>query len=891
MPSYGYRQNYSDLFFTPTYNQPVAPIDLEQLATSYDTLQKRHDTAVTTLSAYKTALSELDLNPAESEYINNLATELDRSLVDNANYNNLGFGLNALIKQYGDIMSNQGLRGRLDAQRDWKAFNTAIDENNTLSADTKQYLKENNKYNYTPSFDENGREIKGSTWQPTINPVNTVSHSSIVALAVQMAAEEEGKGNQVRFLDANGNITTDPSKAVDGEVYSNTTSSWKRLTKEKINQALQTVLSDSSIAESLDQDYRVALWKKQKEGSNPLVEDANGIALTKDEYIQKSLEGGVNAATYDKVQTTVDYSNLAKAKVSYAQGNLRANDITGFGGLLSDNIDGSLSGYAQPMEIEYQLGNELSAAKEGAMSNIVSLLGENLTGKDLMEFISRIEKADDTELDNIYNDVLQQIPEQNRERFTNRYKQFKRDLVNARINYESQFEGLSADQRSVADFAIRAGAGTGFTKGASKYDDDILLIVDSIFGNNGEYMDIEVGDDKNYNNLKYLLGDNFESGTKNNGTKYYRLYKKDYNKIGLFAKAADITDERGWFMRTFGGDAIKAFVYDKNGNIVNLERNIQPEFSKYPSFQSTYNYSKTDRLKDINNIIKSAQKTMNETTNITRNVLTGNVLTGRISGKDYAAYQKYQQGYLKIDDYDKIVDKDIMPELKRVASTFDASQGDMWAVNDDDTRSTRIVSAKERQDIQKTYNNALNHNAQSIQYQVVDNGITGPAIDISYPVYDNDGKVTDKRQHFVTTALNDPILEQIGNSSTYRNNKRLTQLGLTGKTHTLINDGDIAGFGTNTLQGLSENMFTYNIDGNQVATLTKAEANRLMQAIDNYFNLRYRITSNDIANMNQADATAFTNTLIDIATKIAAASKGVYTPQQILEKLRNDFVQ
>lgn len=880
MPSYGYRQNYSDLFFTPTYNQAVAPIDLKELATSYDTLQKRHDTAVTTLSAYKTALSELDLNPAESEYINNLATELDRSLVDNANYNNLGFGLNALIKQYGDIMSNQGLRGRLDAQRDWKAFNTAIDENNTLSADTKQYLKENNKYNYTPSFDENGREIKGSTWQPTINPVNSISHSSIVALAVKMAAEEEGQGNQVRFIDANGNITTDPSKAVDGEVYSNTTSSWKRLTKEKINQALQTVLSDSSVAESLDQDYRVALWKRQKDGTNPLVEDANGILLSKEQFINNALEGGINAAIYNNVKTITDYSNLAKAKESFAKRAMMTNDIGTANNYF--NSDGTLSGLSKPTEVEYQLGSDLSIAKQNALNNIVGLLGGNLEDKSLIDFINQIEKADSSKLDEIYNKVIQQVPEQNRERFTNTYKQFKRDYLNTRTNYESLFEGLSEDKRNVADFTLRAKNGLGFNKGASKYDDDILEAINTLFGDNGEYVDIEATSEKNYNNLKYLYGDKFDNGVNERGNHYFRLYKKDYNKIVDFAKGLNITDDRGpvqRFFRTFFGPKLMIGVYDKDGNTIVRNGN---DFA---------NYSNLKGLTLINDIIKNAEKESSNATDLTKNVITSNIVTGRVSGKDFDAYRKYQQGLITLDDYDKIVDKDILPELDRITSTFDASQGRMFAVGKDDNLSKEIISPKDRQDIQKDYNKAYNHDSKNIKIKVIDNGLYGPLLDISYPIYNEDGKVTGDRGHFATTAINDPILQEIANSTSYKNNKKLIQLGLTGKQYTLVNNGDIAGFGTNSLRGISQDMFEYSIDGQPVTTLNKGQANKLMQAFDNYFNLRYRVTSEDINNMDSVKAAAFKNTLLDIASKISAATNNLYTTEQILVKFRNDFLQ
>ena len=297
MPSYGYRQNYSDLFFTPTYNQPVAPIDLEQLATSYDTLQKRHDTAVTTLSNYKEALSELDLNPAESEYINNLATELDRSLVDNANYNNLGFGLNALMKQYGDVMSNQGLRGRLDAQKNYKAYLSNLEANKTLDEDTKAYYREHNKYYYNPQFDEQGREIKGAEWQPIERETDTVNTAALMIQAMQMAAKDSGGGEWTTNIDA----------SADGMPYYKTHGTYEKLTKEKLKAAYETVIANTPGAmASLEQDYKVQNWKYDKNGDIGVgpTTDEKGVKLNFKQYLDKRFDGFYQSATYTKYTNT-----------------------------------------------------------------------------------------------------------------------------------------------------------------------------------------------------------------------------------------------------------------------------------------------------------------------------------------------------------------------------------------------------------------------------------------------------------------------------------------------------------------------------------------------------------------------------------------------------------
>ena len=882
---YGYGQNYANMFFTPTYNEAAVPIDLKELATSYDTLQQRHDLAIQTASAYKQALAKLDLNEAESAFLDQQVNKLDSAIAENTNYNNAGFALNDIISEYGDIMSNQGLLGRLDAQKQYKAFQTTVDSNDTLSADTKQYLKENNPYSYVPEFDAQGRELRGKAWTPTINPVNTISHAEIVAQAVQMAAKDSGKGNQVRFLDANGNVTTDPQKAVDGEIYNNTTTSWERLSEDKIRAALQTILSDSAVAESLDQDYRVALWKKAKDGSNPLVEDANGVTLDKSQYIEQSLKGGIKAALYNNVQTTVDYSNLAEARKSFAAnyGKASSGDSPKM-----FSIDGSLIGYTQPIDIEYKLGAELANAKTNASSALVSLLGSNLTGENLMNFIAEIDSADDTKLDEIFNRVLATIPDQNKEAFTNSYRKAKRDFINAKINYESQFEGLDEDKRNVADFVARTESGNGFIKGKSKYDDDIIQIVDNIFGETGEYIDLVVSSDKNYNNLRYLLGDEFEHGTNEEGKHYYRLNKKDYNKIGKFAKGINITDERTYWSSILPIEPVNVVVYDKNKNP--LGGNQQSVGSSITGFVPVQNnISNKDRLQGILNIISNANK---DVSNIYSGIVTipsSNVNTGRYSGKDYIAYNQYQNGFIKIDDYDKIVDKDIVPEMNRILSSFDPAQGKMWIVDENGTKLKEVTSAAERQEYGNNLRLAYNHKADNVVPSVVDNEGTGPALMFAYPVYNGKDKVTEERQYFITTAIKDPVLDEIRNSSQYQNNRLLTQLGFTKVNHTLLNDNDIAGFAANSLQAIDNNTFEYKIGGETVNVLTKADANKLMQKINYYLTLRDNITSTDISAMTQADAAALTNTLADVAQSISTATRGLYPPMQILQILYNDM--
>lgn len=485
MPSYGYRQNYSDLFFTPTYNQPVAPIDLEQLATSYDTLQKRHDTAVTTLSAYKTALAELDLNPAESEYVNNLAAGLDKSLTDNANYNNLGFGLNALIKQYGDVMSNQGLRGRLDAQKNYKAYLSNLEANKTLDEDTKAYYREHNKYYYNPQFDEQGREIKGTEWQPIERETDTVNTAALMIQAMQMAAKDSGGGDTVYFKDANGQWTTNIDASADGMPYYKTHGTYEKLTKEKLKAAYETVIANTPGAmASLEQDYKVQNWKYDKNGDIGVgpTTDEKGVKLNFKQYLDKRFDGFYQSATYTKYTNTFTPLTGLSLEAKLAQQAAKANAAGGdgdFANMIANMTNVTPGGYYVKRD----------QALQGAIGQRSASLERLNSFAKAAGFDFDVSKADDSfnRISKYYKDNKQAIPDE----LYDAYQTYTNS-----VNKISQIipEGIGDDYTQRLEFvsSLNIGADLSTLKDANgnlnKYVQQYSNYINKAYGNSDEFV-------------------------------------------------------------------------------------------------------------------------------------------------------------------------------------------------------------------------------------------------------------------------------------------------------------------------------------------------------------------------------------------------------------------
>lgn len=98
--------------------------------------------------------------------------------------------------------------------------------------------------------------------------------NQILNQALQWAAKEQGGGSQTRWLDANGKVTDDITKSVTGEIYSHTKGDWQRLSKAKLAEAVKAVIENTPGAKaSLEQDYKIAKWKYDQNGSNPDITD------------------------------------------------------------------------------------------------------------------------------------------------------------------------------------------------------------------------------------------------------------------------------------------------------------------------------------------------------------------------------------------------------------------------------------------------------------------------------------------------------------------------------------------------------------------------------------------------------------------------------------------
>lgn len=307
-------------FYTPTFRQQVNPIDLNVLAKTYNTLEQGHQQAIQTKSQIDAQLAQLDLNEAEDAWRQEQLNKVRNALTENMQYGNAYSSLDDIVGTYGDITSSPGMIGRLRAQQDYKTYMNNLDKRNDLSEDYKNYYRAVNKYNYQDITDKNGNVVGGTKWTPTDREVSEVPMNQILNQALQWAAKEQGGGSQTRWLDASGKVTDDITKSVTGEIYSHSKGQWQRLSKAKLAEAVKAVIENTPGAKaSLDQDYKIAKWKYDQNGSNPDITDKNGILLTPEQYLAKRIDPFYNAATFYNQTSDTTYGAAWKAQLALAQ--------------------------------------------------------------------------------------------------------------------------------------------------------------------------------------------------------------------------------------------------------------------------------------------------------------------------------------------------------------------------------------------------------------------------------------------------------------------------------------------------------------------------------------------------------------------------------------------
>lgn len=378
----------------------VAPSNLSILGNTYNTLEQGHQKAIAAAAELETAMANLDLNEAESEWRQQKIAEIRKTIDDNTVYGNSYSALDNIVKKSGQLSSDAGMIGRLQAQKDYKTYLDNLNKRTDLPESDKEYFREVNKYYYQDKYNQNGQVIGGTKWTPIDQEVAAPKMNDMMVRALQIAAKDAGGNNRIYYKDASGNYTTNESLSEDGLPYINKSGKYEKLTKEKIRAAMDAVIANTPGAiEGINQDYKIAKWRHNKNsnyGSILVIDettDAKGLPLNRDQYLEKRITGFYQSASYNHY-----YENITPLAGMSISANKEKNKATkGLGGGEATNAIFNATN-TTPGGFYVNRNNTLSSvvaeykAATSMLNGEANRLGIKITSTDVADVYNKIEE-------------------------------------------------------------------------------------------------------------------------------------------------------------------------------------------------------------------------------------------------------------------------------------------------------------------------------------------------------------------------------------------------------------------------------------------------------------------------------------------------------------------
>ena len=819
----------------------VPSIDLNTLGKTYDTLEQGHKEAVKAASDLEVTMANLDLNEAENEWRQQKINEIKQTVEDNTIYGNSYAALDDIITKTGNLMSDQGMIGRLQAQKDYKAFRTKIESDNTLPQDYKDYYLENNPYHYEDKYDKNGNVVGGTKWTPNNSPTAIVPLSKLIAQGISIAAKESGGGNVTRWIDKYGNITQDPSQAFNGEVFNTTTNQWERLSREKIWQGIKSMINSTPGAiESLKQDYDVAKWKHEKavkaNKNKPFesdITDSNGIYLSEEQYLYKRVDPAVQAASYYNSINKTTYGN---GLATYQAARAKSEEIVAIERLRM--TEASMSGRNTPVEINVNQGAEFMSTKNMAKNNIKSLY-KQITGKNLF--------------------IPDNITISNMEQLLDKYNVSVADRQEIRADVKAYNEAqanLSAFTANMTDkdkanflFASRMKSGgeiISSTNGGSKYDDMLINSTNKLYGKNGQTLVITLKEEmlQNINNI--IDSGQYDSyhklGIKQDGNKII-IPKSSMYVIPMIASIIDKAESRinTLLAGPFNAGTMNIDVLDQNGKSIYGNNKFVQSGPYYNTMKTTDDIQQVSNSSTIRQIAKIYNDGIEENDKLYKkykiNPTTITVSSLNLDGNNFTEatlLAQYNKGFITKEQYE--TNKKYFNEsFENLVKSHNFSQNQMYMSEGDGTRKL-VVSSNERFNYGAEIRQAVKDGRATFNPTIVAGSydpLTGAPIagyNITILSKDEDDK---SKTFYIPGMINETASKIMMKDPYVQAFNSIAIIGGTRTTRMLTDNNTNPRLGTMSITGLGNNMYKVNFDGIE-QTIKQKDAVALTTAINDY---------------------------------------------------------
>lgn len=836
----------------------VPGVDLNILGKTFDTLEQGHKEAVKTASDLKVTLANIPLNEAENEWRQRKVNEIQQTIDDNTVFGNSYAALDDLILKSGNLMADQGMIGRIQAQKDFKEFETRVLNDNSLPQNYKEYFLEKNPYHYEDKYDDKGNLIGGTKWKPTVSPTNVIPINQLIAQAISLAAKEHGGGTTTRWLDANGKVTTNPMKAFDGEIFNSTTNEWDRLSKEKIWQAFKGLVNTTpGAAESIQQDYDVAVWEHNKavkaNNGKPIVGDitgSDGILLTPEQYLHKRVDPVAQAASYYNSTSRTTYGNGLK---TYKAARARVEEAERKKSQGAQNVINSST--STPIKIAVNPGQAFQSQRYNAIK-VVQEGYKALTGRNLA--INYTSLGDKNFGNVIINNLKKYgVSNQNIAQLT----PYIRTYNNAVNNLHSIYNSLNPSEKERFSFNSRMSAGGQLiptSKGGTKYDDQTIASINKLYGT-GHRLVINIKDKDMQATLQSILGsDNFKRLNKE-GTliddHHIIIPKQNMYHIPLIFNAVnksykDASRGFGGTLKDFFGGDLSYFTIQTYQNIGNNNYvEIDPSDSRRINDPSKYYknrvplddgaYVRMNARNIFDNLVSTYQQGNNISNiskiNPTYITVSNHNLTGTSHTSNYLL-DLYRNGSITESEY-KLQKANFDESFKNLIFNHDFSQSNLY-VNEGGVLK-KVFNSGERSNYGIEIKNSYRENKANFSPAFIpsDHGmIAGYNVTIA----DKEGK---EKTFFVQGLIDESAADEILSDPNMQILNDIEITGGTKTTRTLSDYNYNPVLGDMSITGLGSDMFSVNFR-NVNTNLNKQEATDLAIAVNNYDRAKTSILSN-----------------------------------------------
>lgn len=832
--------NYINTEYVPT-------VDLNTLGNTFNTLEQGHKEAIKTASNLQAEMAKLNLNEAENEWRQQKISEIQQLVDNNTVFGNSAAALDDIVIKAGNLASDAGMIGRLQAQKDYTDFKNRVINDKTLPEDYKEYFLEKNPYYYKDIVDEEtGKVISGTKWSPTTSPTAVVDLSSLITKGLQWAARESGSYNQVRWLDKNGNPTTNPNEVFDGEYYDDTTHSFEKLDRSKIEAGIRAAIESTPGAkESLQQDYDIALWKHKKainatKGKYNIVSDVtddNGITLSPQQYLNKRISPALYAAEYYNTTRKTTYGNglktykAAEQAAETAKNNTETNeDYFKKIGAASDT---------KPITIKYNATSELMGKKQNIQNDLYNLF-KVATGRDInVDMTNASTDGWKNSLTRAYLILKNNgATEQQLIDFKIKSHELIREYNETTMNYDMLTRDLNDNDKELADYISRMQNGGNFNPN-NPYDNALLKHIENIYGDTGEYYDVSFSNTDQYNQLVQILNGNdnkdnlinigFTTGRKEvNGqsVNYIRLPKKYYQNMLLLANGTNAVTKGN-----LNGVSIQILDSDYNSIMPDIKSGLSA-FAK-SRVLATYHMLPNELIRLSTDFTKQQEKINNKMDNYQEITIGHQSLPGEMFYETYLMHL-YDTGQIDEKQYNHRL-KIQQNELRRKAISHGYGNTLMYAIEQDEQYGTlkEINNTKDREDIGNEIVTAIGNN--KAVFNSAHNPFLGSGTNITiYSKLDANGNPTGiAKTYFIPGLITDEAQQAFEENEYTKASDYIAKADALGYVTNLSESFETPTLGAQQLTSNRNNIFTYK-KGNTSININREQAVDIYSAMNEY---------------------------------------------------------